>query len=118
MGAGGAAPAREEQLSNVSGRHLTCATLFIDGSGGLILEISEEAGDTRALSAARVAARGQGGPVRSVARLGAGAFLAARTVAFLHQGQLVTLSAGYSTSGQLQLSRAQLLRLAKVVAGA
>jgi hypothetical protein len=113
---GAAQPAHEEQLARGAGVHITCSTLFIDGAGGLILELTQSTGGARELARVREAARAQAGSVRPLPHLAAG-FVAGSVLAFVHQGQLVTLKAGYSTSGTLQLSTGQLERLASTVAG-
>jgi hypothetical protein len=112
---GAVLPAREEQLANGPAVHVTCSTLFIDGAGGLILELTQATGGARELARAREAARAQAGSVRPLPHLAPG-FVAGSVLAFLHRGQLVTLNAGYSTSGKLQLSTRQLERLALTVA--
>jgi hypothetical protein len=113
---GAAQPAHEEQLARGAGVHVTCSTLFIDGAGGLILELTQSTGGARELTRAREAARAQAGSVRPLPHLAAG-FVAGSVLAFLHRGQLVTLKAGYSTSGTLQLSTGQLERLASTIVG-
>jgi hypothetical protein len=111
-------PARKQALANLPGGHLRCSSLFIDSSGQLILEFTEASGGRAALAALR---RGTGeeqgqGTVRPLRALGAGAFVARRTLAFTRGDRLLTLAAGYSADGHLQLTAGQLAHLASIVA--
>jgi hypothetical protein len=109
----GRPPARIESLQHVPGSDLRCASLFIDGSGGLILELTESPATPGSLPALRrTVAEAQGRP-SAVRALGPGAFVARRELGFVHRGQLITLQAGYSQQGRLELTRAQLVTLAK-----
>jgi hypothetical protein len=112
---GGPRVQRAEPLAKVRGIPRTCATLFIDGSGGLILQVTVTTGGARALAGARRAARAQTTRIRALPHLPSG-FIAGTVAAFLHGGRLITLTAGYSTSGELELTPKQLARLASIAA--
>jgi hypothetical protein len=112
---GVAAPARVEALALTKGSHLTCSALFIDAAGGLVLELTETRGGPRQLAESRLAAQATLGRVRTLTHGGPG-YIASRELAFLRHGQLVTLSTGYTTSGQVQLTSTQLMRLASLLA--
>src|SRR5438309_1518724 len=56
-GVGANTPSKVEQLANGLGQHRTCADVFLDASGGLILEITEDPGGPPELAAARKTAR-------------------------------------------------------------
>jgi hypothetical protein len=136
---GAAVPAKAEQLANSVGQRRTCADLFIDASGGLVLELTETPGGSHELAVAREVARGpsagapgaggQSSGGQSSGSHGAGAgvrtrplpgipggFVVGQRAGFLQRGQVVTLSAGYTTDGQPELTTAQLVGLAGVVA--
>jgi hypothetical protein len=85
--------------------------VFVDASGGLILQVTETSGGSRELP--RTGAHGA--PVRRLAGV-AGGVLSGSEAAFVRKGQLVTLQAGYSSAGKLQLDSGQLVRLARMAA--
>jgi hypothetical protein len=111
-------PSRQEALAESPGVHLRCSTIFIDGSGQLILQVTQADGGPAALTALRRSITGELGSatVRPLPALGAGAFVARRVLAFARSGRLVTLQTGYSAAGRLQLTAAQLARLATIAA--
>jgi hypothetical protein len=111
-------PSRQEALAASPGVHLRCSTIFIDRSGQLILQVTQADGGQAALLALRRSTAGELGSatVRPLPALGAGAFVARRVLAFARNGQLVTLQTGYSAAGRLQLTAAQLARLATTAA--
>ena len=111
-------PSRQQALANLPGGHLRCSSLFIDSSGQLILELTEADGGQAALVALRRATGEEQGraTVRPLPALGAGAFVARRTLAFTRDDRLSTLRAGYSAEGHLQLTVEQLAHLAAIVA--
>lgn len=112
---GAASSARVEPLASTKGSHLTCSALFIDAAGGIILELTETRGSPRLLAETRRAAQATLGRVRPLTDGGPG-FIASRELAFLRHGRLVTLNTGYTTSGQVQLTSTQLMRLASLIA--
>lgn len=114
---GAVAPSKAEQLANSVGQRRTCSDLFFDASGGLILELTKVSGGARELVAARGVARGQsaGARLRSLSGV-PGGFIVGHQVGFLDRGQIVVLSAGYTTAGQPELTTSQLVRLAAMVA--
>jgi hypothetical protein len=114
---GAIAPSKVEQLADSVGQRRTCSDLFIDASGGLILELTKVPGGPRELVATRQSARGSGVGLRPQPLPGVrGGFIVGHQVGFPDRGQVVTLSAGYTTSGQPELTPSQLVRLAVVVA--
>ena len=67
--------------------------------------------------AARETARGQSPHARSGAVPGLPAgFIVGQALGFLQRGQVVALNSGYTSSGQPELTKAQLVRLAGIVA--
>jgi hypothetical protein len=108
-------PAKVEQLANSVGEHRTCSDLFIDASGGLILLVTKTRGGSRELAAARQAALAHGERPRPVPGV-SGGFVAGQHAGFLEHGQVVSLTSGYTSTGQPELTAAQLARLAGVVA--
>jgi len=114
---GAAGPARAEQLANSVGQRRTCSDLFIDASGGLVLELTTTPGGSRELAAARETARGQSPRARPPAVPGLPrGFIIGQQLGFVEGGQVVVLSSGYTNSGQPELTKAQLVRLAGIVA--
>jgi hypothetical protein len=114
---GATAPSKVEQLANSVGQRRTCSDLFIDASGGLVLEITKVPGGPAKLAAARKAARGQspGARPRALPAL-PGGFVVGQQVGFPDRGQVVSLSTGYTNEGQPELNTSQLVRLAAMVA--
>src|SRR5437899_2302274 len=80
----GVRPARVESLAHAPGIDFTCASLFIDGSGQLILEVMESPGKAPTLAGLRRRVAAEQGRTSPVPGLGAGAFVACRELAFLH----------------------------------
>jgi hypothetical protein len=115
---GAVTPAKVQQLANSVGQRRSCSDLFVDASGGLILEITKTPGGPRELALARQTARGSSAAARPRSLPGVpGGFIVGQRVGFLRRGQVVSLSTGYTTAGQPELTAAQLIRLAGVVAG-
>jgi hypothetical protein len=114
---GASAPPTVERLANNLGQHRTCADLFIDASGGLVVELTKTPGGPRELAAARETARGQSRNAHPRPLPGIrGGFLIGQQAGFLDHGQVVVLNGGYTTAGQPELTTAQLVALAAVVA--
>ena len=110
-------PARQQALADAPGQDLRCSILFIDSSGQLILQLTEADGGRSALAALRQATASEVGAkaVRPLPALGRGAFVARRVLAFARGSSLVELQTGYNAGGRLQLTPAQLVRLAAKV---
>jgi hypothetical protein len=111
-------PSKQEPLANAPGNDLRCSVLFVDASGQLILELTQASGGRAALASLRrgtAADLGQA-TMRPLPALGPGAFVARRVLAFTRGGRLIELQTGYSSEGRLQLTAAQLTRLAAIVA--
>ena len=114
---GAVTPAKVQQLANSVGQRRSCSDLFVDASGGLILEITKTPGGPRKLASARQTARGSSATARPRPLPGIpGGFVVGQHVGFVERGQVVSLSTGYTTAGQPELTTAQLVRLAGVVA--
>lgn len=111
-------PSKQEPLAQPPGSNLRCSTLFVDASGQLILELTQAGGGQAALAGLRRGTASDLGAatVRPLPLLGPGAFVARRVLAFARDGQLVELQTGYSSEGRLQLTTAELMRLATIVA--
>jgi hypothetical protein len=109
---------RQESLGSAPGSSARCSVVFVDSSGQLILQVTELGGGQATLAELRRTAASDLGPatVRSTPALGRGAFVARRVLAFARGGDVVQLQTGYSSTGQLQLTPAQLTRLAAIVA--
>ena len=111
-------PVNRRHLSQAQ-THLLCGTVFFDGSGDLVAELTEAPGGSaalRRLHASSVEQFGRGA-LRAISGLGPGAFLARRRIlAFTRGGRLVTLETGYGSQGRLSLSPDQLTRLARLAA--
>jgi len=95
-----------------------CGTIFIDGTGSLVVQVTARPGGATDLrQAARVAAASGGASplhVRSLAGLGSGAFIAGkRVIGFRRGGRVITVQTGYDRSGRLSVGPAQLARLAR-----
>jgi hypothetical protein len=111
-------PSQEEPLANAPGHRVRCSILFIDSSGQLILQLTESGGGPAALTSIRRGAASELGAaaVQPLAELGPGGFVARRVLAFARGRTIVELRTGYSDDGRLQLTPAQLRRLAAIVA--
>jgi hypothetical protein len=115
----GISPVNRRHLSSQPGAHLLCGMVFFDGSGDLIVEITETPGGGAALRRLRISSAEQFGraDVRPVSSLGPTAFLARRRIlAFARGGRIVKLETGYGSQGTLSLTVDQLTRLARLVA--
>ena len=112
-------PVNKRHLASQPRAHLLCGMVFFNGSGDLIVEITETTGRTAALRRLRASNVEQFGQdnVRAVSGLGPSAFLARRRIlAFARGGRIVNLETGYGSQGQLTLTVDQLTRLARLVA--
>jgi hypothetical protein len=112
-------PVNSRHLSSQAQADLLCGTVFFDGSGDLVVEITEAPGGKAALSRLRASSVEQFGraALRAISGLGPGAFLARRRIlAFTRRGRLVTLETGYGSQGRLSLTVDQLTRLARLAA--
>jgi hypothetical protein len=115
----GISPVNRRHLSSQQQAHLLCGTVFFDGSGDLVAELTEAPGGSAALRSLRASSVAQFGrpALRAMSSLGPGAFLARRRIlAFTRSGRLVTLQTGYGAQGRLSLTVDQLTRLARVAA--
>lgn len=108
-------PSSERTMAQTPGNNLRCATLFIDGSGYLILQTTEQTGDNAALATLRKQTASTLDPsaITPLPTLGPGAFVAHRVLSFRHGDHLLTLQTGYSEDGHLELTPSQLIRLAQ-----
>jgi hypothetical protein len=112
---GAALPSRREALARAPGSQVSCSIVFIDSAGQLILQVTETDGGRAALEQVRRAvAASTTGSVGPLPALGAGAFVSRRATGFAHGGRVVELQTGYAADGHLELSRAELVRLARV----
>jgi hypothetical protein len=110
-------PAKVEQLANSVGQRRTCSDVFVDASGGLILVITKTPGGRGELASARETARGAAAAARPRPLPGIpGGFIVGQQVGFLERNQVVSLTTGYTTAGQPELTTTQLARLAGIVA--
>jgi hypothetical protein len=112
-------PVNGRHLASQPRAHLTCGMVFFDGSGDLIVEITEAPGGIAALRRLRASSTEQFGraALRAISGLGPGAFLAHRRIlAFTHSGRTVRLETGYGSQGRLSLTVDQLTRLARLAA--
>jgi hypothetical protein len=114
---GSVLPSRREVLARAPGSRASCSIVFIDSAGQLVLQVTEMDGGSSALEQVRrAAAASTTGSVLSFPALGAGAFVARRVAGFARGGRVVELQIGYSAAGRLELSRAELVRLARIAA--
>jgi hypothetical protein len=111
-----------QDLAPDPGTRRFCGTAFVDGSGGLIVQVKAAAGSAADLRrSARFAATSAGGArperIRPLAGFGAGAWLAGRRViGFRRAGRVVTVETGYNTAGRLSVPVRRLKGIARAAA--
>jgi hypothetical protein len=108
---------KQTDLARAPGTDINCATVWFDQSAQIILELSEADRGRADLAALRdeIVPLVRPSEVQPLPALGPGAFVARRVLGFLQGDKLVTLRAGYTADGKLQLTTDQLVRIATIV---
>ena len=118
----GAGQVSAQDLAAEPGTRGFCGTAFVDGSGGLVVQVKAAAGSAADLrKGARFASTSAGGArperIRPLAGFGSGAWLVGRRViGFRRGGRVVTVETGFNTSGRLSVPVSRLKAVARVAA--
>jgi hypothetical protein len=118
----GAGQVTAQDLAPDRGTRRFCGTAFVDGSGGLVVQVKAAAGSAADLRhTARFASTSAGGAraerIRPLAGFGAGAWLVGhRVIGFRRGGRVVTVETGFDSAGRLSVPVARLKAVARAAA--